>query len=203
MYKLPYFTEKDSEKVISFIKENYFAVITGTGNRYPVATHIPLEIRQEGDQLILSGHLMKNSDHHKAFEKNDRVLVVFNGPHTYVSASWYTKPASASTWNYMTVHAKGKIRFGDEATTHEAVKKLTNRYEAPESPAAFDKLDPDYVSKLVKAIVSFDIFVEEIDNVFKLSQNHDKDTQVNIARHLGEKPDEDSKMIAREILNRL
>lgn len=203
MYKLPYFTEQDSEKVLAFIKENHFAVITGTGKRFPVATHIPLEIRHEGNQLILSGHLMKNADHHKAFEKNNHVLVIFNGPHTYVSASWYTKPASASTWNYMTVHAKGRIKFGDEASTHQAVKKLTERYEGPDSPAAFHKLDPDYVSKLVKAIVSFDIHVEEMDNVFKLSQNHDKLTQETIAKHLGEKQDDDSKTIAREILNRL
>lgn len=203
MYKLPYFTEQDSEKVLAFIKENYFAVITGTGERYPVATHIPLEIRHEGEQLILSGHLMKNSDHHKAFEKDNHVLVVFNGPHTYVSASWYTKPASASTWNYMSVHARGRIRFGDEATTHEAVKKLTNHYEKEGSPAAFDKLDPDYVARLVKAIVSFDILVDEIDNVFKLSQNHDKETQANIARQLNEKPDDHSKRIAQEMFNRL
>jgi len=203
MYKLPYFTEQDPEKVMAFIKEYYFAIITGMGERYPVATHIPLEIRHEGEQLIFSGHLMRNSDHHKAFLKNDHVLVVFSGPHTYVSASWYTKPASASTWNYMTAHAKGKIKFGDEATTHEAVKKLTNRYESNDSPAAFDKLAPDYVSRLVQAIVSFDIVVEEMDNVFKLSQNHDKATQESIAKHLGDKEDEDSKKIAREILNRL
>ena len=203
MYKLPYFTEPDEKKVMAFIKENYFAVITGTGERYPVATHIPLEIWHEGDQLMLSGHLMKNSDHHKAFLKNECVLVVFNGPHTYVSASWYTKPASASTWNYMTVHAKGRIRFGDEASTHKAVKKLTNRYETSDSPAAFDKLAPEYVTRLIQGIVSFDIVVEELDNVFKLSQNHDKATQASIAKHLGGKPDNDSKIIAREMLNRL
>ncbi len=203
MYKLPYFTEQDSEKVIAFIKANYFAVITGRGERYPVATHIPLEIRQEGDKLIFSGHLMKNSDHHKAFVKDDHVLVVFNGPHTYVSASWYTKPASASTWNYMTVHAKGSIKFGDETSTHEAVRKLTNRYEPDESPAAFDNLAPDYVARLVQAIVSFDIEVEELDNVFKLSQNHDKATQESIAKHLSEKSDDDSRTIAQEIFNRL
>lgn len=203
MYKLPYFTEQDPAKVMAFIKANYFAVITGRGERYPVATHIPLEIRYEGEQLIFSGHLMKNSDHHLAFTTDDHVLVVFSGPHTYVSASWYSKPASASTWNYMTVHARGKIRFGDERTTYEAVKKLTNRYETGDSPAAFNKLDPDYVARLVQAIVSFDIVVEDLDNVFKLSQNHDKVTQESIATHLSEKEDDNSKKIAQEIFNRL
>ena len=112
MYKLPYFTEADHEKVIAFMKENAFALVTGFGKEYPVATQLPLNIEiREGNKIFVTGHLMKNTDHHKAFEKNENVLVVFTGPHCYVSASWYTNPTSASTWNYITVHAKGKIKF--------------------------------------------------------------------------------------------
>src|SRR5688572_27065305 len=111
MYKLPYFTEQDHKKVMAFMKANYFVVITGMGDEYPVATHIPVEITEEPDgTILLAGHLMKGTDHHKVFGKNDKVLVIFNGPHTYVSASWYTNPLSGSTWNYMTVHAKGTIK---------------------------------------------------------------------------------------------
>ena len=115
MYKLPYFTEEDPEKVLAFMKEYPFAVVTGNGNEYPVASHLPvnIEIRESG-KIFLTGHLMKNTDHHKAFEQHENVLVIFNGPHTYISASWYATPAVASTWNYITVHAKGKIKFTDE-----------------------------------------------------------------------------------------
>ena len=104
------------------MKENSFAVITGFGEQYPVATHIPLEIEiNEDGKIFLNGHLMKNTDHHKAFENNENVLVIFNGPHTYVSASWYENPQVASTWNYMAVHAKGKIslQMKQELTTHK------------------------------------------------------------------------------------
>src|SRR5215213_1329874 len=124
MYKLKYFTEEDNEKVIAFMKKYSFATLTGIGDEYPVATHIPLDIKQMGDKLVFTGHIMKNSDHHKAFLKNEKVLVIFNGPHCHISASWYPQPVQASTWNYITVHAKGRISFGDEAYTRQIVEAL-------------------------------------------------------------------------------
>jgi transcriptional regulator len=204
MYKLPYFVEEDIEKVIAMMKENSFAVISGFGEHYPVATHIPLEIEvAEDGEIFLKGHMMRNSDHHKAFLKNNKVLVVFNGPHCFVSASWYVNPASGSTWNYMTVHAKGKITFSDEDGTYNAVKKITNKYEGIESIAAFDKLPKEYIEQMVKAIVGFSIEVESIENVFKLSQNQDEPSKNNIIKHLQERGDEQSQKIAEEIQKRL
>ncbi|MEO8768883.1 MAG: FMN-binding negative transcriptional regulator [Ferruginibacter sp.] len=203
MYKLPYFTEEDQEKVITFMKENSFAVVTGFGDEYPVASHLPLSIDlKEDGKIFLSGHLMKNTDHHKAFEKNENVLVVFNGPHTYVSASWYTKPDVASTWNYITVHAKGKIKFTDEAGTYKAIKAITNKYEGTGTAASFDKLPDEYVQRLIKAIVGFEIEVVSFDNVFKLSQNHNDETRKSIVDHLHQRGDEQSDVIANEMKKR-
>lgn len=204
MYKLPYFFEKDNEKVIAIMKENSFAIITGFSENYPVATHIPLEIEvTDNKKIFLKGHLMKNTDHHKAFLKNNNVLVVFNGPHCYVSASWYNTPAIASTWNYITVHAKGKITFTDEEGTYNAVKEITNKYEETISPASFDKLTEEYVRQQIKAIIGFTIEVESMDNVFKLSQNQDEQSKNNIIKQLQESGDEQSKKIAEEIMKRL
>jgi transcriptional regulator len=204
MYKFPYYTEKDEQKVIAFMKENSFAVITGFSEQYPVATHIPLEVELKKDgKLFLSGHMMKKTDHHLAFKKNENVLVIFNGPHTHVSASWYTTPAMGSTWDYIVVHAKGKIRFKDEEGTFKAVKDITNKYESQESAAAFDKLPKEYVDQMVKAIVGFTIEVENLDNVFKLSQNRDKVSQLSIVEQLNKRGDDNSKAIAREILSRI
>src|SRR5262249_47548738 len=148
----------DRAAVIAFIKENSFAIITGFDEQYPVATHIPLEmeIREDG-KIILSGHLMKNTDHHKAFIKNENVLAIFNGPHCYISASWYNMPAGASTWNYLTVHVKGKITFTDEAGTYNAIKALTDKYEGTATAASFASLSDDYVQRMIKAIVGFTI----------------------------------------------
>src|SRR6476660_7536894 len=145
MYKLSYFTEEYHEKVLAFMKENSFAIITGINEKYPVATHVPLDIKMQEDKIIFIGHMMKNTDHHKAFVKNENVLVIFNGPHCHVSASWYSNPAVASTWNYMTVHAKGKIKFTDEMGTKIIVEQITNKYEGFESKAAFRNLPQEYV----------------------------------------------------------
>ena len=204
MYKFSYFTEEDPERILSFVKENSFAVITGFGEQYPVATHIPLEVETtETGSLLLKGHLMKNTDHHKAFVGNENVLVIFNGPHTYVSASWYENPEVASTWNYMAVHAKGKISFTDDAGTYDAIKSITTKYEGLESAAAFERLPKEYVMKMLKAIVGFSIEVASIDNVFKLSQNHGEANRQSITHHLKQRGDAHSTAIAKAMDKRL
>ncbi len=201
MYKFSYFTEPDADAVIAFMKEYPFAIITAFGEQYPVATHIPLEIdRNEDGKIFLSGHIMKKTDHHKAFEKNRDVLIIFNGPHTYISATWYTTPQLASTWNYMTVHAKGKITLLDEQATYDAIKNITDKYEGTETAAAFNKLDDNYIASMLKAIIAFTIEVESIDNVFKLSQNRDVVSKQNIIAQLQNRGDENSLKIANRMI---
>jgi transcriptional regulator len=204
MYKLSYFTENDHEAVIAFMKQHSFAVITAIGEQYPVATQVPLfiDVNEEG-KIILSGHIMRKTDHHRAFEKNENVLVLFTGPHTYISASWYTNPQSASTWNYMTVQAKGKITLLDEAATYQAIKNITDHYEGQETAAAFNKMEDEYIAAMLKAIVAFSIEVETLDNVFKLSQNKDEQNKKQIIAALQQRKDENSKMIAEEMMRRL
>ncbi|MBS1754766.1 MAG: FMN-binding negative transcriptional regulator [Ferruginibacter sp.] len=204
MYKFPYYTEENPEKVIAFMKAYPFAVIVGIGEQYPAASHIPLDVEvQQNGKIFLKGHLMKKTDHHIAFEKNENVLVIFNGPHTHVSASWYSTPAVGSTWDYMVVHAKGKIKFTDEQGTYEAVKAITNKYEGFDKSSSFDKLPKEYVDKMLKAIVGFSIEVESLENTFKLSQNRDEESKRNIIEALYKRGDENSKAIAKEILSRL
>ncbi len=202
MYKLPYFTEENEEVVYDFMNKNSFAIITGYDGDFPVATHVPLDIKKESGQIILTGHMMKNTDHHKAFLQNENVLVIFNGPHCYVSASWYTKKEVASTWNYIDVHAKGRIKFTNEEVTKKIIEAITDKYETKESDAAFDKLSQDYVDRLVKAIVGFTIEISSIENVFKLSQNHDIITRQSIVEKLKTRDDEDSHSIAKEMEKR-
>lgn len=108
MYKLPHFTEGDADVVIDFIQKNLFAMLIGNDGDFPVATHVPLDIKMNEGEIILTGHMRKNSEHHRALEKNENVLVIFSGPHCYVSASWYETKEVASTWNYIDVHAKVK-----------------------------------------------------------------------------------------------
>ena len=203
MYKLNYFTEPDQEKVISFMKEFSFAMICANGESTPVATQVPLDVEMIDGKMILTGHIMKNTDHHKAFLKNENVLVVFSGPHSYISASWYVNPQVASTWNYISVHAKGRITFGNEQETIKIIEDLTNKYEGKESPGAFKNLPQEYVHRLVKAIVGFTIEIESMENVFKLSQNHEVENRNNIIEKLIRKGDDNSRQIALEIQKRI
>jgi transcriptional regulator len=146
---------------------------------------------------------MKATDHYKAFSENEKVLVIFSGPQCYVSASWYVTKNVASTWNYMDVHAKGKIRFTNDENTKKIIKDITDKYEDAESEAAFDKLPKEYVERLSKAIVGFNIEVESVENVFKLSQNHDEQTRKQIIENLRKSNDFNENEIANEMIKRL
>jgi transcriptional regulator len=197
MYDLPYFKEQDPEVVKQFIREHPFAFLTGSNEEHkPVATQIPVFIDEKEGKIFLTGHMMKSTDHHKAFLFNSNVLAVFTGPNTYVSASWYENKLSGSTWNYMSVHAKGVLKFLDETALREVLKRTTNHFENnPHSGANFEDLPKEYVDKMVKAIVAFEIEVKEIDHVFKLSQNRDEKSYDNIMVQLRSRGN-DAKAIA-------
>ncbi len=203
MYKMAYYTGHEREEVISFMRKHSFAIVTAAAEDHPVASHLPLEVVEDGDKLFLTGHLMKKTDHHRAFEKNENVLVVFHSPHAYINAAWYENKTQASTVNYMAVHARGRISFTDEAGTLEAIKLLTDKHIGAESPASFSNIPKNYVDDMLKAIVGFSIEVESLENVFKLSQNRNKADQASIIKHLTERNDEGDWFIANEMKERL
>jgi transcriptional regulator len=186
MYDLPYFKERDEATVLDFVRQHPFATLIGCSDGVPVATQVPLllHIGEEGG-LFVRGHIMRKSEHHRTFEKNPEVLCLFSGAHTYVSARWYSNPQTASTWNYMSVHTWGTLRFLDEPELRRLLEDLTAHFENDdESPSLFRHLPADYVDALVKAIIGFEIEVREVKNVFKLSQNRDEQSYDNIIRNL-------------------
>lgn len=204
MYNLPYHKEKNEQVIKEFIARYPFAFLTGSDSEHkPVATQVPVFIEEKDGRKILRGHIMKNTDHHKAFLNNSNVLVVFTGHHTYVSGTWYSNPYTPSTWNYMSVHAKGIIRFLDDAALIDALRMVTLHFENynQESTTIYDNLPPDYTQKLMKAIVAFEIEVKKMDTVFKLSQDRDAESYANIIEKLKEQG-EDGKVIAAEMEKR-
>jgi transcriptional regulator len=201
MYSLPYFKEGDQEVVLEFMRKHPFVFLTGVNEENkPVATQVPVFIDERDGKLFLTGHIMRNNDHHKAFEKNPNILAVFTSPHVYVSATWYDNPHQASTWNYMSVHAKGTIRFGNKEDLIAILKRLTLHYENNNtaSTTVFDNLTSEYTEPLLKAIVAFEVEVVSIDNVFKLSQNRNEKSFQNIMDKLDEQGS-DGKFIAAEM----
>ena len=200
MYNLPYFKEEDEKEVLRFMREHPFIMLCGSdGKGRPVATQVPILMREDNTRLIIEGHVMRNTDHHKAFEQNAQALAVFTGAHTYVSASWYSDQKQASTWNYLSVHARGTIRFVDEAHLRRILDDTTSKYENNEqSPSLYKHLSKDYIDRLIGAIVGFELTVESIDNVFKLSQNRDEKSFHTIMDNLNTQ-DKDGKQMASEM----
>ena len=204
MYELPYYKEKNEKVIREFIDEHPFAFVSGCdADNKPVATQVPVFIEEHDGRKILRGHIMRNTDHHKAFLNNPNVLVVFTGHHTYVSATWYSNPYQASTWNFMSVHVKGICRFLDEDALIDVLKKTSLHFEKynEQSTTFFKNLPAEYTQKLMKAIVAFEIEVTDINHVFKLSQDRDEKSYENIIEKLKQQGG-DGGIIAAEMQKR-
>ena len=205
MYDLPEYKERNEKVIKEFIDRHPFAFVSGCDSENkPVATQVPVFIEENDGKKILRGHIMKNTDHHKAFLHNENVLVVFTGDHTYVSGTWYSNPYTPSTWNYMSVHAKGIIRFLDDDSLIDVLRMITLHFENQNinSTTIFDNLPSDYTQKLMKAIAAFEIEVKEMNHVFKLSQDRDKQSYLNIIAKLNEQGGA-GKVIAAEMEKRI
>jgi transcriptional regulator len=204
MYNLPYHKEQDPAVIREFIVQYPFAFLTGcNAENKPIATQIPLFMEERKGKKFLIGHLMKHTDHHKAFLHNEHVLAVFTGKHTYVSGSWYENPSQASTWNYMSVHVHGKIRFLEDEALNEVLRKTSLHFENgnKQSPTVFDNLTDEYKKRIMGAIVAFEIEVTHLDNVFKLSQDRDSKSYAHIQEKL-KTQGEDGQVIAEEMKKR-
>jgi transcriptional regulator len=204
MYNLPRHKENDKLVINEFIGQYPFAFLTGCDieNR-PIATQVPLFIENKDGRKILRGHIMKDTDHHKAFSHNENVLAVFTGKHTYVSGTWYSNPNTASTWNYMSVHVKGIVRFlnSDELVDILRMTSLYFEGKNQQSTTVFDNLPLAFKQKALGLIVGFEIEINEIDTVFKLSQDRDAESYQNIIMKLKEQ-DESGRVIAQEMEKR-
>lgn len=203
MYKIPHFTEADQDNVMEFIRSQPFVTVIGNDGTNSVATQVPVMLTEKDGKLVLRGHIMRKTDHHLAFEKNNEVLVLFTGPHCYVSASWYSERGMGGSWNYITVHARGTIRlFGDEDTV-DILRDLTHAYEdSQEKPELLENMTHEYVYGLVKAITGFEITINSMYPIFKLSQNRDDESYVNVVNKLNDTGDSDSEKIAQEMVKR-
>lgn len=204
MYHFSYFKEKNKKVLLDFIEYNPFAFLTGSFlSGAQVATQIPILFEERDGELFLQGHIMRNTDHHKAFIENPNALIVFTGPSAYVSASWYSNPHIGSTWNYMSIHADGQMNFMSPEWLIQFMRKLTLKFEkgSKNSLTIYDNLPDTFLNKMMPAIVGFELKAEKIDNVFKLSQNRDEKSYLNIISKLSDLGGS-SALIAEEMKNR-
>lgn len=204
MYHFSYFKENDKKELLRLLEEYPFAFLTGSfKSGQQVATQVPMLFEERNGELFIQGHIMRNTDHHKAFIENPNALAVFTGPDCYVSASWYSTPQIGSTWNYMSVHIQGQIRFMSPEELMQLMRRFTLKFEKGNinSPTIYDNLPESYLSKMMPAIAGFEIKAEKPENVFKLSQNRDEESYLNIIQQL-ESQGGKSALIAGEMKKR-
>jgi len=187
--------EEDHAKILEFLQQNEFAILVTYDGEKPTASHLLTEVVQDGENLFVNGHMSKANPLWKTFERNAEVLVIFQGPHTYISPTWYNH-VNVPTWNYQAVHVYGKPRIvTDPEEFHAILSRLVARNE-PDTSYRLESLPPDFVVNNMKGIVGFQIEVTRIEANYKLSRNRDDADYQNIVHHLHERADEMSHQVA-------
>lgn len=192
MYMPPAFAETDRQILHELMRENAFALLTSSTADGVVATHLPVVLETGGDGPdTLCGHMAKANPHWRALDANPRALIVFWGPHAYVSPSWYEAGPAVPTWNYAAVHAYGEVSLVTDAAALDAiVAGLTATYEG-DGPSAwrYDSLPADYKTRQIKGIVGFRMKIERLEGKLKLSQNRPQGDAERVAEALAASPD--------------
>ncbi|PKR85283.1 FMN-binding negative transcriptional regulator [Heyndrickxia camelliae] len=203
MYIPKYFRVANADEVWDFVQKNSFGTIVTTNHGKPIATHLPLQLRKEEEDYYITGHIAYGNPQWKAFETSEDVLIIFQGPHAYISSSWYEKE-NVPTWNYQAVHVYGTVSILDKEDLKQDLTMLLQKYEKHrENPALWDKLSPEMLEKQLKAIVGFKMKVQEFQAAYKLSQNRNETDYVNIIDQLKKEEDPNSKQMAEVMEGRL
>jgi transcriptional regulator len=155
-----------------------------------MATHLPLIVKDEGEHGILEGHFAKANPHWQALAGQE-TLVVFAGPHSYVSPTLYTEPLSVPTWNYIAVHAYGTLSLVEDDPGKEALlADLINTHD-PSYLNHWRALPEGFRRTMLAGITGFRIPIARIEGKFKLSQNRALEERRNVhAAQLAGSPDE-------------
>jgi transcriptional regulator len=204
MFMPPAFAESDLSKLHQFIVQNSFGLVVSQVDGQPFATHIPILLREtEGEYGTLAGHFARANPQWRQLT-GQTALVVFAGPHVYVSPTWYEAENMVPTWNYTAVHAYGRVELIDGGEPLLDILKETVRvYEqAMPQPWAFDG-SGTFTERLVEQVVGFRMQIEKIEGKFKLNQNHPAERRQKVIRALGQQGDENSLAVAKLMRNTL
>jgi transcriptional regulator len=197
MYIPRQFKNTDDAEVKAFINANGFAVLINQTMGKLWGTHIPLVLSADGKKL--TGHISKANPQWKSFETGKDVLAIFNGPHAYISSSWYDHE-NVPTWNYIAVHVYGQLRIitGEELLT--ALKEMVDQYEKNSSnPVSVEKMSSSFLKSHIEALVGFEIEISSIEAAYKLSQNRDKKNHDEIIHQLEKQDQPESSALANQM----
>ncbi|MCE9607181.1 MAG: FMN-binding negative transcriptional regulator [Planctomycetia bacterium] len=202
MYSPDHFRETDHEKIFDFVERNGFASLVTSHDGLPFASHLPLHLRRDSaadvatGRASLVGHMARSNPQWRDSD-GQTALVIFNGPHAYVSPTWYGEPNTVPTWNYIAVHAYGTIEFTeDPLELRRILRDSVALYErALPQPWEFDPTSA-LSEALVKQIVGFRITVERWEGKWKLNQNQSEVRRRRVAATLAARDDAQSQAVA-------
>lgn len=194
MYIPKYFKIDDEEVIYDFIEKNGFATVFSQHNGEPYATHLPLMLNESKNALF--GHFARPNEQWKDID-DQQVLAVFQGPHCYISPTWYETTKAVPTWNYVSIHIYGKMEIvEDKKVIYNSLNDLVNKYESIDSIYNLDNVESSFIEGMSKGIVAFKLKITKIEAKAKLSQNHPVERQKLIIKHLEDTPQQDNIQIA-------
>lgn len=195
MYSPPYNQVKERAELLQFMRANNFPIlVTGTGGVLH-ASHLPITAHEQGEHIVIDMHMAKNNPQWKEFF-DDEVMVVFSGPHAYVSPRWYAEQERVPTWNYAAVHAYGVPGIiSDRKAKAESQRRLIESLDPAWLPK-HDALSQEYVDQMLDGIVNFSIPVARLETRWKLSQNRGRHEMELIAAALEKSTDASERALA-------
>jgi transcriptional regulator len=197
MYVPREYREEDQEKLTQFMREHSFATLVSFDGAKPVATHLPFVVKTSGDVITLITHMALANQQKKTLHDAE-VLVIFQGPHAYISPSNYEDKARVPTWNYIAVHAYGKPRVTTFEEHDRVLRSMIDEYE-PSYMAQYESLPEHYKTPNMKAIVCIEIAVTKLEAAYKLSQDKSHGDRERVAASLEKKSDDPARVIASEM----
>jgi transcriptional regulator len=205
MYIPQHFREDDPAVLHALIHDHPFATLVAQQNDGLVASHIPLTFDpQQGPYGTLFGHVALGNQQWKVFDDSQEVLAIFQGPHAYISASWYENPAkSVPTWNYTVVHAYGVALKIDESELFHHMATLASMFETDDEHAWRFQATDEFMQRLARGVVGFAIPIARLEGKFKLSQNRSQSDQERVINALGLATGADEQNIATLMQARL
>ncbi|MGM7635042.1 FMN-binding negative transcriptional regulator [Bacillus sp. Hm123] len=196
MYIPKYFKVTSIHEIEEFIQKYSFGTLVTTKQGRPIATHLPFGLTKKGEDYYITGHMAYGNPQWRELETREEVLVIYQGPHAYISSSWY-QHENVPTWNYQAIHVYGTASILNEQELKQDLTIMLQKYEKHRrNPVLWDNLSPQLLEKELKGVVGFKIKVQEIQAAYKLSQNRDKEDYYNIVDKLYEEENLNSQQIA-------
>ena len=195
MYIPAYFKIEDENVMFDVMEKYSFATLFSQHNDQPYATHLPLTIDRENK--VMYGHFARPNKQWQDAQ-NQLILTVFQGPHCYISPSWYETKEAVPTWNYVAVHVYGKLEIIDEPSViHDSFEKMVVKYEKESSSYCLNEVDDELIAGMMKGIVAFKIHISKMEGKAKLSQNHPIERRQRVIEQLEVSLDQEEQRIAQ------